>query len=113
MVFILICPIYTIYIKSLLIWLFILINIEYLVSLCGPGCSGVHNVDPTGLELTEIHPSTCGCLESAKIEGVCYHAGGSGAGQHIRAFGVSLRCCWVVTVPESVLGYDDDLSGLG
>ncbi|GAB1295160.1 Neuropeptide FF receptor 1 [Apodemus speciosus] len=39
-------------------------------SLYSPGCPGTHSVDQAGLKLKK---STCLCLPSAGIEGVCHH----------------------------------------
>jgi hypothetical protein len=41
------------------------------VSLYSSGCPGTHFVDQAGLELKK---STCLCLPSAAIKGVCHHA---------------------------------------
>jgi hypothetical protein len=42
------------------------------VSLCIPGCIGVHSVDQAGFELTESF--ICLCLPNAETKGMCHHA---------------------------------------
>jgi hypothetical protein len=46
---------------------FFFLIFQDMVSLCSFGCPGTHSVDHTGLK------STCLCLPSAGIKGLCHH----------------------------------------
>jgi hypothetical protein len=52
------------------LWLFCFVLFRDRVSLCSLGCPGTHFVDQASLELRK---STCLCLLSAGIKGMCHH----------------------------------------